>query len=190
ASPNQHMTRTILGIDPGSKYMGVAVLRGPELLAGSVHTLRNGERPYDVIAQARRLILGYVVEFRPNIVAMEEPLLRPTQRAALASVIAQELRARSRELRIETREISPKTTRRLLVGNSYAKKLDIARLIVREHFPELRGRLPKPPKKAVLGFSHRDKYWFHMFDAIAVALAVRFRATLDRRSPGPTAHAP
>lgn len=156
--------------------MGVAVLRGRELLAGSVHTLRNGERPHDVIAQARRLILTYIAEFRPDVVAMEEPLLRPTKRAALVSVIAQELRGRSKELRLETREISPKAVRRILVGNPYAKKLEVARHIVRDHFPELRGRLPRQPKRAVLGFSHRDRYWFHMFDAIAVALSAKVAA--------------
>lgn len=178
------MATTILGIDPGSKYMGVAVLRGRELLAGSVHTLRNGERPHDVIAQARRLILGYIAEFHPDIVAMEEPLLRPTRRAALVSVIAQELRARSRELRIETRNIAPRTVRRLLVGNPYAKKLEVARFIVREHFPELRERLPKRPKRAAIGFSPRDKYWLHMFDGIAVGLAARALGTATPRQDG------
>src|SRR5438876_472772 len=39
-------TRTILGIDPGTKEMGIVVLRGEELLEYGVHTLRNGRQPY------------------------------------------------------------------------------------------------------------------------------------------------
>jgi len=38
--------QTILGIDPGTKEMGFAVLRDRDLLAYGVHTLRNGERPF------------------------------------------------------------------------------------------------------------------------------------------------
>jgi RNase H-fold protein (predicted Holliday junction resolvase) len=43
------MNPIIFGIDPGTREMGTAVIRGKELLAFGVHTLRNGERPYDVI---------------------------------------------------------------------------------------------------------------------------------------------
>ena len=37
--------------------MGLAVLRDGVLLAYGVRTLRNGARPYDVIGQARRIVL-------------------------------------------------------------------------------------------------------------------------------------
>lgn len=50
--------KTILGIDPGTKEIGLVVLRGPMLLAYGVHTLRNGTRPHDVIGQARRVVLA------------------------------------------------------------------------------------------------------------------------------------
>jgi len=50
--------KTILGIDPGTKEMGLVVLRGRELLYFGVHTLRNGTRPHDVIGQARRIVLA------------------------------------------------------------------------------------------------------------------------------------
>jgi Holliday junction resolvasome RuvABC endonuclease subunit len=162
---------TILGIDPGTKEMGIAVIRGPELLASGVHTLRNGHRPHDVIGQAKALVLSYVEEYEPSVVGIEKPLLRPTKRASLMSVIGQELRARSRDLGLRVVEISAREVRRVLVGDAFAKKLDVARVIVERHFPELRERLPRKPKRAALGFSYRDKYWLHMFDAIAVALA-------------------
>ncbi len=67
-------TKTILGIDPGTKEMGIAVLRGRKLLAYGVHTLRNGERPYDVIGQARRVVLEYLERYAPEVVAIEAPL--------------------------------------------------------------------------------------------------------------------
>jgi RNase H-fold protein (predicted Holliday junction resolvase) len=82
---------TILGIDPGTAYMGVAVLKGRQLIASGVHTLRNGNRPYDTIGQARRVLLRPIAHYRPDIVAIEKPLRPRTKRAALLTVIVEEL---------------------------------------------------------------------------------------------------
>ncbi len=71
--------------------MGIAVIRGSQLLSGEVHTLQNGHRPHDVIGQARSVVLRYVSRFEPAIVAVERPLLIPTKWAVLVSVITEEL---------------------------------------------------------------------------------------------------
>lgn len=162
----------ILGIDPGTKEMGIAVLRGSTLVAFGVKTLTNGSRPHDVIGQARRVVLGYVEDYAPDIVAIEKPLLVPTKRAALVSVIAQELNARSRDAGMTVVEISPREVRRIVTGNSYAKKIDVARAIVQMGYRTLERHVPKEPPHPVLGYRPRDKYWLHMFDALAVALAI------------------
>jgi Holliday junction resolvasome RuvABC endonuclease subunit len=52
--------KTILGIDAGTREMGLTVLRGRELRYFGVRTLRNGTRPYDVISLARRIVLAVV----------------------------------------------------------------------------------------------------------------------------------
>src|SRR5437899_5000540 len=103
--------KTILGIDPGTKEMGLAILRGRELLAYGVRTLRNGARPYDVIGQARRIVLAAIEKHQPQVVAIEEPLMVPTKRAAILSVIAQELRGRAEELGLDVVELSPAAIR-------------------------------------------------------------------------------
>lgn len=93
------------------------------------------------------------------------------------SVIAQELHARSREVGLRVVEIPPREVRRIVVGNPHAKKIDVARAIVAMGFEDLEVNLPKEPPHPVLGYKPRDKYWLHMFDAMAVALAVtRLRA--------------
>ena len=130
--------QTILGIDPGIKEMGTAVIRGRELLHGGVHTLRNGHRPYDVVGQARRVLLGLLADYAPQIVAIEAPLLLPTKRAALLSVIAEELHARAKEVGCVVVEFDPRSARRLVARNEYATKLEVARVLVRSTFPILR----------------------------------------------------
>jgi len=164
------MSTTILGIDPGTKEMGVAVLRDRELIASGVHTLRNGERPHDVIGQARAAILGHIQDHGASIVGIEKPLRKATQRSALMLVIAQELHARSRELGLQVVELYPSEVRARTVGDPHATKFNVAHALV-ERFPELRSRLPVKPPHPVFGYGHRDKYWLHMFDALAVAVA-------------------
>jgi len=174
-STMQH--KTILGIDPGTKEMGLVVLRGRELLAYGVHTLRNGTRPHDVIGQARRAVLAAIERHSPDIVAIEEPLMLPTKRAALMSVIEQELRGRAEELGLSLVELSPATIREQVVGDPRAGKLDVAQALVGHGFSQLRELVPKPPARAALGLRPKDKYWLHMFDALALAVAAATEST-------------
>ncbi len=163
--------KTILGIDPGTKEMGLAVLRGRELIAYGVRTLRNGEKPYDLIGQARRIVLAEIERHAPQVVVIEAPLMLPTKRAAILSVIAQELRARAEELDLEVVELAPATVRERVVGNPRATKIEVAEALVRGGFEGLKELVPRRPARAALGLRPRDKYWLHMFDALALALA-------------------
>jgi Holliday junction resolvasome RuvABC endonuclease subunit len=163
--------KTILGIDPGTKEMGLVVLRSQELMAFGVHTLRNGTRPHDVIGQARRIVLAAIAKHEPQVVAIEEPLMLPTKRAALMSVIVQELRGRAEELSLEVVELSPATIRERVTGNPRATKIEVAEHLVASGFGDLGDLVPKRPARAALGLRPRDKYWLHMFDALALSVA-------------------
>jgi len=164
--------KTILGIDPGTKEMGLAVLRGRELLAYGVRTLRNGTRPYDVVGQARRIVLAAIEKHQPQVVAVEEPLNLPTKRAHLLCVIADELRGRAEEIGLEVVELSPVAIRARVTGDPRATKIEVAEALVARGFDQLRPLIPKRPARAALGLRPRDKYWLHMFDALALATAL------------------
>ena len=168
--------KTILGIDPGTKEMGLAVLRGQELLYFGVQRLRNGARPYDVIGQARRTVLAAIERHAPQVVTLETPFNLLTKRAHLLNVIDDELRQRSEELGLEVVELTPMAVRALVADNPRATKIDIAERLVRDGFSQLQGLIPKRPKPAALGLRPKDKYWLHMFDALALAVAAQRHA--------------
>lgn len=165
------MTNTILGIDPGTKEMGMAVLRQGRLIGSGVHTLKSGSRPYDLIGQARRVLLSYIEEFAPDLVVIEAPLRLPTQRAALMSVIGQELHEGARDLHIRVVERTPQEVRQAVAGDPRASKIQLAEALVRSGFPELADRVPKRPARSALGLKPRDRYWLHLFDALGLAVA-------------------
>jgi Holliday junction resolvasome RuvABC endonuclease subunit len=164
---------TILAIDPGTKEMGIVVLRGRELLEYGVRTLRNGHQPYDLIGQARRIVLSLIRRWQPGVVAIEAALLLPTKRAALLSVITQELRSQARALQLQVIELSADEVRTAIVGNPRATKVETAGALVRRGFDELRPLIPKAPARRAFWLGSKDRYWLHMFDALALAVAAQ-----------------
>ena len=169
------MHKTILGIDPGTRYMGYAAIRGKNLLDFGVHTLRNGAHPHDVIGQARTKVLALIRQHGVQVVAIEEPLMLPTKRAARLSVIVEEMTARSADLGLTVREISPQEVRRVMTGNPRANKFEVAQSLVAGGFEQLRPLVPPKPPHPTLGWNPKDKYWLHMFDGLALAVASQGR---------------
>jgi Holliday junction resolvasome RuvABC endonuclease subunit len=162
---------TILAIDPGTKEMGIVVLRGRELLEYGVRTLRNGHQPYDLIGQARRIVLGLIRRWQPGVVAIEAALLLPTKRAALLSVITQELRAQADTRKLRVVELSPPEIRMAIMKNPRATKVEVAQALVDHGFDGLRSLVPRTPGRRAFWLDHKDRYWLHMFDALALAVA-------------------
>jgi Holliday junction resolvasome RuvABC endonuclease subunit len=175
--------KTILGIDPGTKEMGLAIIRDRELVSFGVHTLRNGHRPHDVVGQARRIVLAAIEEYGPQVVAIEKPYMLPTRRAAILSVIDQELRGRAEDLGLEVVDLSPEAVRQAVVGNPHATKIDVAERLVASQFKQLADLVPRRPARAALGLRPRDKYWLHMFDALGLAVAARGLTDMTSTAP-------
>lgn len=152
--------------------MGAAVIRGKELLDFGVHQLRNGAKPYDLIGHARAVVLRYIERYDPTIVAIEKPYRISEDRAELLSAVVQELRGRSKELGIEVRELSPEEVRQAVAGNPRANKIEVAEALITGGFDQLKTLTPARPANSALGLRPKDKYWLHMFDALAAATGI------------------
>ena len=163
-------SRTILGIDPGTRFLGFAVLRDGQLKEYGVKELRNGERPYDVIGQARRAVLRLIALHGPQVVAIEATYPIPTQRAAVLSTLTQEIHERASEVGAEVIELSPEVVRKRLTGNPKSTKYDVAKHLVATRFPELKALAPQKPRIPALWLTSRERYWLHMFDALELAV--------------------
>lgn len=164
---------TILGLDPGTRFLGAAVLRGTKLRAYAIHELKNGDHPVEAIDQARRVVFKYIEQHSPEIVAIEAPYLIATKRGALLTTLAHELHRRAEDLGVRVLELSPEAVRQVVAGNGRATKIDVATALVARGFGELRHLIPKKPARSALGLSPHDRYWLHMFDALSLAVAAQ-----------------
>lgn len=170
-------TPIILGLDPGTRFLGAAVVGANKLIAYGVHELRNGERPYDVIGHARQVVFNYIEQQEPQIVAIEAPYLIATKRGAVLTTLAEELQERAKELGLSVVQLSPEVVRQAVVGKERATKIDVAEALVANGYDELRGLVPKRPVRPALGLRPRDRYWLHVFDALALTTAVSLTAS-------------
>lgn len=174
-------TPTILGIDPGTRFLGAVVLRSRDLVTYAVHQLRNGGNPYETIGQARRIVFKYIEDQAPQIVAIEAPYMIASPRGAVLTVLAKEIHERAKDFGLHVVELSPEDVRKQVTGNRRATKLDVAEILTKQGFPELARLVPKRPTRPALGLRPRDKYWLHVFDALALAVAAERGLTSAHR---------
>ncbi len=153
----------ILAIDPGTHYVGVAVLDGTKLAYHGVKTLTSRKSPHDILMEGRETIRNLLSDFGPSTLVVEKTFFANNRNSALLNVFADEIMAIGRRKRLKTVSISANTVRKIICGNGWATKQDIAKEIV-SRFPEL-----KPYASADRRW--KEQFYYNMFDAVALGLA-------------------
>ena len=154
----------ILGIDPGTREMGVAVLDGQQLVYYGVKTIRRQRSPVEVLHRIQEITASLIERHRPNILAIEKMFLIQKS-ASLLVVAAEEIKATARQHGLAVYEYAPTVVRKLICQNGRATKQETARVIAAK-FPELRGYLVQKTKWETL-------YYANMFDAVALAVCCK-----------------
>lgn len=161
--PRKQSSSITLCLDPGTKEMGIAVLSGRELLDYRVKTFRNGRKVHELLTQARDTMVQLLKEIQPQTVVIERPFFAQTKRSALLTFLVQELHGQLSGKPVRVADYGPRQVREILLDDPKATKRDIARYVAKR-FPELQQHLH-------FGDFWREKYWSHIFDAVALGLA-------------------
>ena len=153
----------ILGIDPGTKHLGMAVLEGGRLLYHGVANLDPKQTPSRRLLDARDLVSRLLDDFKPQVLAIERTFIGNNRNAALLNVLADECRAQARRRMISVLGFAPSTVKKHMTGDGRADKRAVAQAVVKR-FPELKAYLREDSK-------WKERYLSNMFDAVAVALS-------------------
>jgi len=152
----------ILAIDPGTRYMGIAILDGSELIYYGVNDFRR-KRPADTLLGAtRETLCGLIAEYRPSVLAYEKSFYVQSKNSVFLQAQEAEIKRVARMRGLKAVGYAPTTVRQLLCEDRWATKEEVADLLA-ARYPEL------------LRYRNRsdwvsEKYWLHMFDAVAVAV--------------------
>ena len=155
--------QTILGIDPGLRTMGIAVLGSrARLLHGAVltspRTLSLARRFKHLADQLEDLLARY----KPDLVALEATWPSKNPSLALLHRVGKLCERRVTARRIRMVSVPSATVRRHLLGDGWATKRDTAKVIA-SVYPELRIYLRQNK-------TWKEHYFENLFDAVAVAL--------------------
>lgn len=158
----------ILALDPGLKHTGYVLLRGERILTHGIWNLGNGGGfpPRKKILEHFELLLN---ELSPKELVLEWPApverrKRGTQSRTLRSLfgLAEAIQEAGKGRAIPTFHYDPNTIRRVVVGDGWATKDQVA-FYLTLRYPELRLYLKQDRK-------WKEIHFRHMFDALAAGI--------------------
>lgn len=160
----------VLAIDPGTHYIGVAVLDGTKLVYYGVKTLSNRKSPHDILTDGRNVIRGLIDDFKPKTLAVEKTFFANNRNSALLNVFADEIVAIGKRKRLRVITMAANVVRKEICGNGWATKREVAQEVCRR-FPELVPYLSSNRR-------WKEEFYLNMFDAVALGLACHAKKNL------------
>ena len=148
---------TILGINPGTRYMAVAVFRNSELREWSIKVFRgtwSKEKKQKVLAAMADLVSYYGV----TVVAVKRLHPSRTSRHLDSLVVDMKVLAKQRHLKVY--EYTIKQMQQSFSMNGRANKKKMAEQVVRE-YPVLFNEFEKEKY-------HKQPYYTRLFEAVAL----------------------
>jgi len=152
----------VLALDPGTRYIGVALLENGSPVHLGVKTIKKGMSPHETLKAGRKIILRFIKDYRPQVLAVEKTFFANNRNSALLNVLGDEIRAIGKRKKLKVLSYAPNTIRKAICGNGRASKEDVARVLV-SRWPELKVFLTQDRKWKV-------RYHQNMFDALALAV--------------------
>ena len=157
----------ILAIDPGTHYMGVAVLDGKKLSYYGVKTLARRKSPHDTLTEGRKLIRELIDDFEPRTLAVEKTFFANNRNSTLLNIFADEIVAIGKRKRLKVILLAANVVRKELCGNGWATKREVAQEVC-HRFPELVPYLSSDRR-------WKEEFYLNMFDAVALGIAASLR---------------
>lgn len=154
--------RRILAIDPGTRFIGIAVLDNKKLIYYVVKVIAKGQSPQQTLQRARAAVVTLIDDFEPDIVAVEKTFFSKNRNTALLNVLFDEIRSITRRSGLTFVSYAPSTIKKFICGNGHADKRQVAEAVVAK-FPELRVYLTQDR-------AWKERFHQNMFDAVGLSI--------------------
>jgi Holliday junction resolvasome RuvABC endonuclease subunit len=150
---------TILGIDPGARQIGIAVMKDDELVFYAVKTFKKGDDE-EKLKKLRLIIEKLVTDYRVEYVALEK-IVFVQQHRSFVKIVYDKIKEFLKERNIELFEYNPKVIRQIICDAQKPTKRNTALILAQKH-----AELVKYFNVAKLW---QKRYFAQLFDAIAAA---------------------
>jgi Holliday junction resolvasome RuvABC endonuclease subunit len=155
----------VLAVAPSTRGFGFAILEGPETLADwGVKSVRG-----DKNASSLQHVGLLIDHYKPDLVVLENHT--HCRRAARIRALIDQISTLAKGRKIRVLLFSQEQIRRAFLPNGRGTKHAIAEIVAKRFSEELGSRLP-PKRRPWMS----EDYRMDIFDAVALALAVRLRS--------------
>jgi Holliday junction resolvasome RuvABC endonuclease subunit len=157
----------IIGINPGSKYLAVAIFQGSDLRYWGIKVLK-GKWSKEKIEKAKEIISDFIVRYDPNILAIKK--LHPSRSSKNLNQLVAKIKEFSKRNGLRVYEYSVKELEKFVSPEERINKRRMAELVASE-YPFLFPMLEKEKR-------NKNPYAIRMLEAIA--LGIRCFHKLDK----------
>ena len=149
----------ILAVNPGSRYIGFAAFRGPELLDWGVRVIR-AKTPRGKLKAAGAILIEAVERFRPDTLAIKR--LHRSRSSCCLNDLTNGIKQFSRRRKLQVRQYSIGQLKNALCPEVKANKRQLAEHVAAT-YPVLAHDLQKEK-------NNRNPYYLRMFEAVALGV--------------------
>lgn len=159
---------TILGINPGSRYLGMAVFRGPELRDWRVKIIK-GKGPKEKMEKIKEIVTSFIELYQADVLAVKK--LHPSRRSGNLKRLVAKIKELSKRKGLKVYQYSMGDLEVFFSPEERINKKGLAEIITSK-YPFLFHELKKEK-------SNKNLYHIRMFEAVALGSACFHQ--LDKR---------
>ncbi len=157
----------ILAINPGTRYLGVAILKGQPksqamLIYYSIKSINNRSTTHHILQEGREIINELIHYHQPDIVIQKKVFFVQEKKSERLKKLSEAIKILAKRKNLAYIEYAPTTVRKQICQNDKATKKETTKILV-SLYPELAANLTQDK-------IWKDNYWDHMFDAVALGL--------------------
>jgi crossover junction endodeoxyribonuclease RuvC len=152
----------ILAIDPGTRFMGIALLENTKLIYHGVKVFQGATTPQKALQEATAAVSQLIGDYKPHVVALEHTYFAGNMRAEPLNRLFGKMIAMVKRRKLRLIILAPSQVKHYVTGYGRADKVAVSEAVA-QRYPELSVYL------------RQNRQWqtrFHanMFDAVAIGL--------------------
>jgi Holliday junction resolvasome RuvABC endonuclease subunit len=149
-----------MAVDPGMQYLGVAILEGEELLWYGIKTFPGRKTLPFMRQQVQQYLTTFFQKYQPTVLVVEEPFYGQSLLSANLRSLTREIKTWGRWKGLRVFSHVPPEVKAFFCRDQKTKQ-SLAEAMIQQ-YPFLARYFTVLP--------WRRRYWFHVFDAVGLAL--------------------
>jgi Holliday junction resolvasome RuvABC endonuclease subunit len=154
----------ILGLNPGTRYLGLAVFQGPELRDWGIRTFK-GRWSKKKLKKIREIISGLIRRYDLNTLAIKK--IHPARSSAHLNALILELQNLAQEKGLKVEAYSLQEIKDRFKGEGKINKRALGEIMARE-YPAVFRELKKEQE-------NKAPYFYRLFEAVALGATGYYR---------------